>query len=507
MVRAYCLSCSIKGREPEVSDFLGPKVEKDSEADEHDRRRDESLRTMIAMLIGFFSVRAKHFLAGSGSETTLKELREAVRSIRSDEYRISVHARGRLFEVLSLNLFDLSALPNADAAAVLQVAESVFGDKVSPTGYQLLPLFRRASTNGKTQAIVLKWVSERDNAIGALQTTASEKSDAFIALARLTAPVSEKDGEVLFAHAHEATGEIDADARFQLRALSALLERATSSLSAEERKRLACDSASIVTSAAIRIRNEDGFPWPEVIRSIATVHAGTAFAAIAQWEDRSLAESSEILGTALEVFHVPDLSIAELQVAMNPLIESNRLLRSASKASVGHAHSNEMLNDLCRDAIQFGSDDDKLEVSRHLETIAEPNVWLARLRKTADLIASFQGAKRAEPKNETPDVDEPRFDLPSSPFTTPESILQVVGNARKQGAYVPVSSVLIAIGKTVTPQNRVPHLDALLALSEFNVRGGDVVEALEVAYRDWQGPAVNSWFEGKRPSGDRRCRS
>jgi hypothetical protein len=233
MVRAYCLSCSIKGREPEVSDFLGPKVEKDSEADEHDRRRDESLRTMIAMLIGFFSVRAKHFLSGSGSETTLKELREAVRSIRSNEYRISMHARGRLFEVLSLNLFDLSALPNADAAAVLQVAESVFGDKVSPTGYQLLPLFRRTSTNGKTQAIVLKWVSERDNSIGALQTSASEKSDAFIALARLTAPVSEKDGRVLFAHAHEATGEIDADARFQLRALSALLERATSSLSAE----------------------------------------------------------------------------------------------------------------------------------------------------------------------------------------------------------------------------------------------------------------------------------
>lgn len=499
MVRAYCLSCSIKGREPDVSDFLGPQVEKDSEVDEHDRRREESLRTMIAMLIRFFSVRAKQFLSGDGSETGLRELRDAVRSLRSDEYRISVHSRSRLFELLSLNLFDLCALPKADAAAVLQVAESVFGDKVSPTGYQLLPLFRRASTNGKTQAIVLKWVSERDNAIGALQTTASEKSDAFIALARLTAPISENDGKVLFAHAHEATGEIDADARFQLRALSALLERAAPSLSAEERKSLACDSASIVTSAAIRIRNEDGFPWHEVIRSIANAHAGTAFAAIAQWEDRSLVESSEILGTALQVFYVPDTSIAELQVAMNPLIESNRLLRSASKTSVGHPPSNELLNDLCRDALQFGSDDEKLEVSRDLETIAEPNVWLERLRRTAELIASFQGAKRAEPKNETPDADELRFDLPSSQFTTPESILQVVGNARKQGAYVSVSSVLIAIGKTVTPQNRVPHLDALLALSEFNVRGDDVVEALEVAYRDWQGPAVNSWFEEAVP--------
>jgi energy-coupling factor transporter ATP-binding protein EcfA2 len=495
MVRAYCLSCSIKGREPEVSDFLGPQVEKDSEADEHDRRRAESLRTMIGMLIRFFSVRAKHFLSGDGSETTLKELRDAVRSIRSDEYRISVHSRSRLFELLSLNLFDLSALPDADAAAVLQVAEFVFGEKVSPAGYQLLPLFRRASTNGKTQAIILKWVSERDNAIGALQTTASEKSDAYIALARLTAPISEKDGTVLFAHAHEATGEIDADARFQLRALSALLERSTPSLSAEERKKLACDSASIVTSAAIRIRNEDGFPWHEVTRSIATVHAGTAFAAIAQWEDRSLAESSDILGSALEVFHVPDLSVAGLQVAMNPLIESNRLLRSASETSVGCPLSDELLSDLCRDALQFGFDDDKVEVSRLFENITEPNVWLARLRRTAELIASFQRAKKSDLKNETHEADEPRFDLPSSPFTSAESIAEVIGSARKQGTYVSVSSLLIAIGKTVTPQNRVPHLDALVALPEFNVRGDDVVDALEAAYRDWRGPAVNSWFE------------
>ena len=499
MVRAYCLSCSIKGREPEVSDFLGPKVEKDSESDEHDRRRDDSLRTMIGMLIRFFSVRAKHFLSGNISETTPKELRDAVLSIRSDEYRISVHSRSRLFELLSLNLFDLSALPEADAAAVLQVAESVFGEKVSPTGYQLLPLFRRASTNGKTQALVLKWVSERDNAIGALQTTASEKSDAYIALARLAAPISEKDGKVLFAHAHEATGEIDADARFQLRALSGLLERATPSLSAEEKKKLACDSASIVTSAAIRIRNEDGFPWHEVTRSIATAHAGTAFAAIAQWEDRSLAESSDILLSAVEVFHVPDLSTAELQVAMNPLIESSRVLRSASETSVGRPPSNELLSDLCRDALQFGFDEDKVEVSRLLETIAEPNVWLARLRKTAELIASFQGSKKSDLKNETHDADEPRFDLPSSPFTSAESIVEVIGSARKQGTYVSVSSLLIAIGKTVTPQNRVPHLDALVALSEFNVRGDDIVDALEVAYRDWQGPAVNSWFEEAVP--------
>jgi hypothetical protein len=77
-----------------------------------------------------------------------------------------------------------------------------------------------------------------------------------------------------------------------------------------------------VTSAAIRIRNEDGFPWDKVVRAITNAHAGTAFAAIAQWEDRSLAQSSETLEAALEVFQVPNLSAAELKLAMNPLLES-----------------------------------------------------------------------------------------------------------------------------------------------------------------------------------------
>jgi hypothetical protein len=438
-------------------------------------------------------------LSCDGSEPSLGHVRDAVQGIRGDEYRISLHGRSRLFELLSLNLFDLCTLSKANVPAILHLAGSVFGDKVSQTGHQLLPLFRLASTNAAAHTAVLKWVSERDIEIAALLTTASEKSDAFIALARLTAPISDRDAEVLFAHAHEATEDIDADARFQLRALGALLERAVPSLSGEERKRLACYTASIVTSAAIRIRNEDGFPWGEVVRAITNAHAGTAFAAIAQWEDRSLAQASETLVAALKVFRVPHLSAAELQLAMNPLLESGHLLRSALKASVAQSTSGEVLNDICRDALQFGTDEDKVEVSRLLEASEEPNVWLARFRTTARLLASLLSGRKADHGSRATRSREATVDLPSSTFTSVEAIAEVVENAKKQKLYVPVSSVLIAMGKKVTPANRVPHLAALVDLCEFDVRGDDIVEALEIAHREWQSPAVSAWIEEAVP--------
>jgi hypothetical protein len=497
LVRAYCLSCSIEGHDADVSDFLGRETHKNQATDEHDRRREESLRSMIAILIRLFSVRAKAFLSPPGSVMSLGEVRDVVRNIRADEYRVSVHGRSRMFELLSLNLFDLCGISGADAPLVLQVAESVFGDKVSPTGYQLLPLFRLASTNPKTHAAVLKWILERDTAVAALQATASEKSDAFIALARLAAPLSKLDAEVLFAHAHEATEEIDADARFQLKALGALLERAAPSLSAQERKRYAHDTASIVTSAAIRIRNEDGFPWHRVVRAITNAHAGTALAAIAQWEDRSLAQASETLDAVLEVFQIEHLSAAELRLAMSPLLESGYLLRSAS--NVGNALSNEALNDLCRDALQFGSDEIKLELSNLLNTSEKTIPWLARLRATASLLTSLRHGERAHPGKRMHDSGEPIVDLPVSTFTSPQAIVEALRNAKKRATYVPASSVLIAMGKTVTPANRVSHLAALLALCDSDLRGDDIIEALEVAHRDWKGPAVNSWFEKSVP--------
>jgi hypothetical protein len=499
LVRAYCLSCSIDQHKPEVSDFLAGENQKDAVADEYERRRQESLRTMVSTLIGFLSARADTFLSGQLTETSMVQLRDAVRTIRGDEYHLDVMVRGRLFEMLSLNLFDLCGLFSADPLAILHLAASVFGEKISPTGHQLLPLFRRASTNAKTHGAVVKWISDRDKGVTTLQTTASEKSDAFIALSRLVMPISESDARVVFSHAHEATEEIDADARFQLKALGTLLERAVPSLSEEERKRLACAAASTVTSAAIRIGNEDGFPWNNVVTAITTAHPGTAFAAIAQWEDRSLASSSDTLEAALEAFGASSLSTIALQLAMNPLLESGRLLRSASNATADQMLSDALLDDLCRDTLQFGSQEDKIQCSHALEAIQQPSVWLAHLRMTAGLIASLRDSEKSVSEKGSHDSIEPRVELPLSKFQSPEAILEAVRKAKKPGTYIPDLAVLIAIGKEIIPADRVSHLDAVLRLCELGVRGDDIVGVFEVANHEWSSPAVSLWMEEAVP--------
>jgi hypothetical protein len=87
-----------------------------------------------------------------------------------------------------------------------------------------------------------------------LQIPASEKVEALMALARLVSHIDMAEASVIFAHAHEATSEIDADAGFQLKALSSLVEKALPSLTTDEQKIIANALTSISTSAAIRLQ-------------------------------------------------------------------------------------------------------------------------------------------------------------------------------------------------------------------------------------------------------------
>jgi hypothetical protein len=141
---------------------------------------------------------------------------------------------------------------------------------------------------------------------------------------------------------------VDADARFQLRTLGELVRRAQGVLKDEEKLYAACDFAALATSMALRIGDQEAFPWNWVAASLGRLSAGVALAAVARWEDAGMAGRGDTLEAVLPHLRIPGVNHAATLVAMNPLLQSDSLLEEAAKltASRGNGSSSPEVEDL-----------------------------------------------------------------------------------------------------------------------------------------------------------------
>lgn len=186
-LRAYCLLAVLEGREAGVGDFLGPNQVSKPDEDDSDKRGRNSLRTIVSLLIPFFAARAEAMVSGPDQQQSLGVVGEAARRVRNSEYRLSTHSRQELYQLLMLNIFDLAAIPDADAARVLETALSVPNEESSATGWWYLTFVERAGISQRTHGKLLEWATKKDANIAALPTNASEKIAGHLSLARASA--------------------------------------------------------------------------------------------------------------------------------------------------------------------------------------------------------------------------------------------------------------------------------------------------------------------------------
>ncbi|MGD0470302.1 MAG: hypothetical protein ABSA54_18120 [Terriglobales bacterium] len=502
LLRAYCLLAVLEDREASVDDFLGPAPAAKPDESDSDKRRRESLRTTISLLIPFFVARAKAMISRTDTGLLLGEVGNAARSVRNAEHRLSVLSRAGLYQLLMLNIFDLAAIPGTDASKVLETAFSIPNEDSSSTGWQYLTFVGRAGMCQQTHGKLLEWATQKDAVIAALRTNASEKIGAHLALSRAVMAISPEDASVFFQHAHEDTESVDADARFQLRTLSELVRRAEGVLDDQEKLRAACDFAALATSMALRIGDQEAFPWNWVAASLARLSAGVALAAVARWEDAAMAERGDTLEAVLPHLSIPGVNHVATLVAMNPLLQSDSLLEAAAKltASRGNGSSSPEVEDLCRDALILNDGLRPTSIVKSLEGLPASGVWLQSLRSTGKFLAESGTTHHTSPTGEeSPENAQIRFTLPAKRYILPDQILEAVRVAKASDRYIPVSNVLKAIQGKVATADRIAYLEALKSLPVEDVDGEAIVDALEDARERWNTAAVSAWLDQAVP--------
>jgi hypothetical protein len=490
LVRAYCLECAADGHTPTSKEFLLKEEGEKPPEDDHERHRLESLQTVVSLLIDFARARLQ-ILHDVDNANDASRIRETVSQLRNQVYRLQHMYRNDFLKLLSTNILDIAAALPIESETLLSIGASLFGEAISPTGYQLLPLYGRAMSIPSLQNSVLAWAATKDAAIRLLQIPASEKVEALTALARLVSPIDMAEASAIFAHAHEATSEIDVDARFQLKTLSSLVEKALPSLTMDEQKIIANALVSISTSAAIRLQNEEGFPWPSIARAIAQAHPGIGLAASARWEDSSYARTSETLPAVLNELKHPLLSTSALHLAFNPLFEEGDL-------SFSHAgESKAFRQDLCRDTLRFGTSGAAKRLYSALRTVTD-DAWIVRLK---DAVSMYE---READSDRTAQTEQKAGDpysayLTGLELTSTDALSVLLKRGRDAKEYVPADELLLAAQRLVATKDRLKFLEALVSLLSTGPRGSDIVPALEAAKSAWNTPAVTQWFSASIP--------
>jgi len=489
LARAYCLLCALDGRVPTVNDFLGRGADwKAPQRESYEKRRVENLETVLGMLIAFFSERTA-LLSGKLPEKQDAEslMNKAVSYLRGYSYRIDLVYKFDFLRLLSLCTLDLICMSQLSPLVVLRIATSVLGENESATGFQLVPVYARAIADRRLHEAILKWVTERDQSIRAMEATSREKIESITALTRVIMTFAPNDAKILFTHAHEATDEIDSDARSQLSSLSALCPLALPSLDTTERKQISARLTLLTGHAAIRLQNEDGFPWQTVTRALTKLHAPTALAACARWQDSSLAAFADTLPTVLEDIQHPEFNSGELRLALNPIVEDGVF------PDFSTFRSQSMQNDLCRDILQFGNSSEIGRLAGQVVNVT-PTHWTNRIldRKPTD-IPPASAEEREENQEDSASL------LSGLNLTSADDLKALLKQSNAPGLYLPHYTVLRHAQDRIAVGDRVRFLDALVELLESDERGQDIIDSFEHAKLAWSTPAVQAWFEEAIP--------
>ena len=341
------------------------------------------------------------------------------------------------------------------------------------------------------------------------RTSAMDKSRTLAAFAELLIPISPADAEVVFNSAVEAANELDSEAMDQLRLLDGLIVHGRTAFS-KDRRSYASVVAEIVNDAAIRLRDDEHFPWCEAISSIAHLDVPTALASVARWDDCQVANLSTTLPPAIAVGFRADYLNSAQAAALLSLCDRtpSELLKSVMEHAIeeGGTMASALAEELAHDSLV-----DRLPWHHELEPLIArygQGDWTRRFREQLEFHRTLPNGDAAE----TEDTSEPvkagsaiidAHVWDRANLTDPEKLLNEAKNVltrlRESDGYGSLGNVLECASDAVPPGSRQGYLNALVGILAQE-QDSQIVDVILSAASAWSSQlAVARWCKDALP--------
>lgn len=511
LIRTWCMYRSLTKKNITSTDFLDyfdppakkarPPAQQRGETKEHRPRFDEKQRRSVTTIFHVYQARLE-ILNSAATEKLDAQQINSITGLGYDAYYLdrdidAMGVRSRLAQSVQ-NLQHLSLLAPLDLFnKALTLATGYNG----PFPHHVKGLWSHLLLRNETHHFLLADVSRRMSEIRTAREPASEKVDAAIYFSRTIKNFSDQDAAAIFEEAIELTQEIDRDAFDQIRALDALTKRTSKDNSPA--KATIVLAANIYNDIAIRLRDQDHFPWSECVKSLGRLSPPIALAAVSSWSDQGLQSHTStlayLLEELLEAKTDPSILLALRPLARNP---SSRFLSDLVDlvANKRPDLSDKVISIIANDCLLHEQPIAMRESIDHILNIAERSMpssvgleILQRLQELSKLLSlPKEVSERSSVEDYEPDstVEFSQFDL-----TTTTGVQAAVDYFRSLSGYVNHKKYLVMMRDCVSiPGNRINYLDALSACDLGTYSEDSRSTALLDALKEWNdSPAVGRW--------------
>lgn len=483
--------------------------------------RQEEINNLLKPIMSLYDTRAQILLGLIETSHIEANLETAINNYGGDQYR----SNRRPYEALvmrtacALSIARLMILPLADRNVLLRCSLKFLGTNNS-TSAEAEILANFALDRSLHQQILQRAVT-RTASIKGLRVSAEDKISSIIDFVRLLVPISLPDAQTLFNTAVEVAADVNMDSIHEIALLAPLSQRAVIDMSENDRRTVAGILATVIADTAVRISDNDHFPWERAMQALTTLDVSIALAAAGQWEDLDITWRERILPPLLET--------AVLRHQMSPM-------QASAFSSLLNEFSSELIDSIVAEALNANNSSESFSLTEYLaheelmrfgqgirpETgtklgkllgNVKPGYWVDKLWQTITFhkmtkpIPGITSTHTDTANNVTKEVHAKWHEFldgiewPSSRFITPQeinaAILQVNASASNANEFVPTAKILDKIGSNIALGDRAMHLDALKESSSPNVPAYEIPLAILRRVNDWsESPSIEAWSKG-----------
>ena len=510
ILRAYCLSEVMNGNTVDASNVLTVPLDPkhDTRRDErrrHDYGHDRRMNDLMSEIAPIYANRAKIMVGANGRERENIDLDMFGKSLGGYRLELS-HYGSRFRAVLGERLVDLVAA----GANSSEVMERALGFRrglwpEGPGGAGELCV-RLAAIPALHDALIYK-ISEAARLTVDERIRAHDKSRTLAAYAALLVPISPNDAKIVFQMAVGVASELDTEAAYQIRLVGKLIERGQNGFG-EGTRAYALMVAEIVSDAAIRLGDQDHFPWEAAMSSIARLDAAVALTSVARWEDSGVQSIDMTLAPVVAVglqdkYFNSAQGAALVALDVRPSFELLQILLDEAQGE-SSALVSELAEELAHDSVVG-----RIPYERSLEALIATygkGKWAVEFKARAEFCRTSEDKKAIRSQEwKDPGKAYPEFfamhEWDVSRLVDADTLLtdamQVVDRLRDTCGRGSLRRVLVDATGAVPPGKRTAYLDALAGVLE-NESDGQIVDVILSALNAWKNQfAVGEWCNEK----------
>jgi hypothetical protein len=295
----------------EFSDFVDPpkpakedrKRTKNSPAQPPPPSPDKELRKNVQAIFPFHESRWLVLERAASAQPLGQADIDSIKGLGSDDYAFARQYWATAFRARAaqstLALMHLAGLP---PDKLLEKAESLVRTSYDdPFGERLLVLWDDMLLRQSCHELILSEIVAKGQQAEAERAAASDKVRAFTRFSRIVLNFSEGDARALFERAIALAQEIDREAFDQISVLTALSSH-FAAWSEPNRTEAACHAFRFITDIAVRLRDQEGFPWDDSVTCVGRLSPSAALASISRWSDEAIKSHEDTLPRFIEEF-------------------------------------------------------------------------------------------------------------------------------------------------------------------------------------------------------------